>query len=85
LVQELGDKSELCDDALPQAAFGDVLQMAAEVTHDPAFISLLLFQCPAYALEFLGVGVPTNLQRKPRPKSGVEMPQLHPSLLHQRH
>ncbi len=35
--------------------------------------------------KILGTDVSTNLQRKPRPKPGIGLPQLHPSLLLQRY
>ena len=54
---------ELGRDAIPQAACGDVQQMAAQITQDPARISPQPIQSLAHALELLGVGVATDLQR----------------------
>ena len=55
LVQELRDQGELGNDAIPQAALGDILQMAPQVAHDPAGVALQLFQRFAHALELSGM------------------------------
>ena len=85
LVQQVRHKGELGDDAIPQAALGDILQMAAQVAHDPAGIAFQLFQRLAHALELLGMGIAAHLQRQSRCKARVGLPQLHPGLLRQRH
>ena len=55
--------------------------MAAQVAHDTARIALQPFQCFAHGFELHGIGIATNLQRKPRGKSGVGLPQIHPGRL----
>jgi hypothetical protein len=82
-MQQLRHEGELGDDAIPQVACGDVLQMAAQIAHDPASIALQLFQCLAHAIELFGMGIAADLQREPRGKSGVGLPQFHPGLLRQ--
>lgn len=51
--------------------------MAAQVAHDAARIALRPFQCLAHAFELLGMGIATNLQRKPRGKGGDKIYALH--------
>ena len=55
--------------------------MAAQVAHDPARVAFEPFQCLTHALKLLGMGIAANLQRKPRGKAGVGLPQIHPSFL----
>ena len=83
LVQELRDQSELANNAIPQAALGEVLDVAAQIAHDVASIAFQPFQCLAHALELLGVGVTANLQRQSRGEAGIGLPQLHPCFLRQ--
>lgn len=80
LVKQLRHEAELPDDAIPQVVSGDVLQVAAEIPHDPTCVALQPFQFLAHAFELLCMGVAANLQRQPRCKARVRLPQFHPGL-----
>ena len=60
-MQQLRHQGELSKDAIPQAAFGNIQQMSAEIAHDPTGVALQLFQCFAHVLELLGMGVAAKL------------------------
>ncbi len=59
--------------------------MPTQVAQDPTRITLQIFQRLAHALELLCMGVATRLHRETRGDTGIGFPQLHPSLLRQRH
>lgn len=46
LVKQLRHEAELPDDAIPQVVSGDVLQVAAEIPHDPTGVALQPFPMP---------------------------------------
>ena len=82
-MQQLRHQGELSKDAIPQAAFGNIQQMAAQIAHDPTGVALQLLQCLAHALELLGMGLAANLQRQSGREARVGLPQFHPGLLTQ--
>lgn len=51
LVEQLRDQGELGNNLVAKRASGNVIEVAAQVPHDPVGVTFQLLQCLAHALE----------------------------------
>ena len=81
LVEQLRDEGELGGNLVAKRASDNVIQVAAQVPHDPAGVTFQLLQCLAHAAELLGVGIAAHLYGQTGRQAGIALAQIHPGLL----
>ena len=83
LVQETADQPELVENPVAQGPVGDFVEVAAQVAHDAARVTLELSQGLAHAAELAGMGIAAHLHGQPGREPIVALPQLDPGLCRQ--
>ena len=61
LVKQLRDEGELGDNLVAKRTSGDVIEVTAQVPHDPAGVTFQFLQCLAQAVELFGMGMAADL------------------------